>query len=715
MHHARRAQTAPRAAASWTAALSAAVLAAAPGAADDDDAAPDGLNVNAAARGRDGVETFTPEYFALYSPVTAIDMVERVPGFSIDDGDDRRGFGATAGNVLINGERPSSKSPVSAELSRIAAANVERIDLIRGGSGDVDVRGQGQLVNVVLKEGADGAAATYEIELRYNQGHRLPWFVQATRSFHLGRADLSLSIELPSGQSRQESIKRRFDASGVLTELSDEFGQENYRDVTLTGNLTWRPNDRDVLNFNAKAYPWLWNLQEYSDVVDAAGAPMRTTLDELKERDGLYSEVGGDWERQLTDDVSFKIVGLDIRQDWDFTELFETVTPTGFGGAVAIRQSTERGERVGRGVVNWRATPRHALEFGLEGAFNFRDTGFMLLEDDGSGPVAVAVPVASTRVEELRGEAFVTDVWTVTPKLTAELGFTVEASRISQSGDAEQERDLSYPKPRFSLAYTAAGGAQYRFSLERDVSQLDFSEFASSVSLSSGTSNIGNPDLEPERSWRARGEWERRFGERGAVKLALFHDAVEGVSDLKLLADPATVGGAIYTGPGNIGDGTRTGASIEATADLAWFGLDNATLTVEGERQRTRVRDDITGASRVFQDEPDWSLYLEFRHDLPNLKAAWGWDYNERGAAHFFRADETQAYTLDHGDLDVYVETTRLRGMTVRFGVDNIFNPEHGRVRTFYDGLRSNDVITGMETRERHWGQFYNINVSGSF
>ena len=49
----------------------------------------------------------------------------RVPGFTLDDGGDKRGFGGAAGNVLINDRRPSTKqdSP-SAILNRISAEQV---------------------------------------------------------------------------------------------------------------------------------------------------------------------------------------------------------------------------------------------------------------------------------------------------------------------------------------------------------------------------------------------------------------------------------------------------------------------------------------------------------------------------------------------------------------------------------------------------------------
>ena len=82
----------------------------------------------------EGVQTFEAAYFRQYNPVTAADIVNRVPGFEIDDGETLRGFGATAGNVLVNGERPSSKVLISEQLKRIPADSVVKVELSRDGT-----------------------------------------------------------------------------------------------------------------------------------------------------------------------------------------------------------------------------------------------------------------------------------------------------------------------------------------------------------------------------------------------------------------------------------------------------------------------------------------------------------------------------------------------------------------------------------------------------
>src|SRR5687768_1675035 len=75
-----------------------------------------------------GARSYTPADFARFAPRTALDMLNQVPGFVIQQADERRGLGQASANILINGERFSGKSnDVITELTRIPAANVVQI------------------------------------------------------------------------------------------------------------------------------------------------------------------------------------------------------------------------------------------------------------------------------------------------------------------------------------------------------------------------------------------------------------------------------------------------------------------------------------------------------------------------------------------------------------------------------------------------------------
>ena len=98
----------------------------------------------APAAAPDGRTTaYQAAFFAQYAPRTALDIAKRVPGFTLDLGAtqtnqgqvDVRGFAGTAGNVVINGARPSSKAEtLDVTLARIPAQQVLRVEV---GPGDL--------------------------------------------------------------------------------------------------------------------------------------------------------------------------------------------------------------------------------------------------------------------------------------------------------------------------------------------------------------------------------------------------------------------------------------------------------------------------------------------------------------------------------------------------------------------------------------------------
>src|SRR5690349_3648160 len=82
-----------------------------------------------------GLTVFAPEAFSDAQPANALDMVRRVPGFQIVEGDeDVRGYSGAISNVRIDGEAPSKREDLGDLLGRIPASDVERIELIRGGA-----------------------------------------------------------------------------------------------------------------------------------------------------------------------------------------------------------------------------------------------------------------------------------------------------------------------------------------------------------------------------------------------------------------------------------------------------------------------------------------------------------------------------------------------------------------------------------------------------
>ncbi|MBL8774259.1 MAG: TonB-dependent receptor [Phenylobacterium sp.] len=680
-----------------------------------------------------GATSFPAAFFAPYNPVTAADMVARVPGFELRDGDERRGFGATAGNLLINGERPSSKTLAAELLKRIPAGSVVRIELLSGSDAAVDVRGQAQIVNVVVSEaGRRGGSTTYTVGVRHIQySNRVGWVGQASRSIALApNAVLALDVQLPTLLGRGD-VRERLTTGPGAAPAGARRQLQKPQNIGITGaaNLRWQPTPRDSVNLSFQAAP-TWNTLDIIQAeVSAQDAPRQFLLGRSDFDRNFTAEFGGDWERRFDGGLSLKLITLVSATSVDQHDRFEIQT---FPNAFLTRtqdRSTRGGERIVRGQLKWTASKAHTLEVGAEGAFNYRDTTLDIANQPRGGPVVpVPLAVSDARVEETRGEVFASDIWTLSPRLTLESGVNLELSRIAQTGDQRKQRSFRFVKPRVSGTYALGPDASLRFSLLRDVAQLDFAEFSSAVDFVNTSTIQGNPGLVPEKAWKARVEWERRFGARTALTVAAFADRVQDVHDL------VDIGG--FDAYGNIGDGSRIGVEVRGAMPLAAFGLPNAELRFNGLYQRTRVTDPVTGERREFSvplerqgsasgapvlnaGNKRWAYVLNFRQNLPELSSSWGAALVQWSGRKEYRRAELYAYERPQPRLDLFVETTALKPVTVRVFANNVLGPSEDRTRTFFQGSRASGVVQRAEVRVFRGGpegtRSLGLQVSGRF
>ncbi|MFT3725337.1 MAG: TonB-dependent receptor [Hyphomonadaceae bacterium] len=679
-------------------------------------------------------QTYDAAFFTVYNPLTAADMLSRIPGFEINDGDDRRGFGATGGNVLINGERPSSKATITDQLKRIPASSVLRVEM-RSGGGSADVAGQSRVANVILKPSAS-TPLTWIAGARHLQySNRLGYTLQLSKSFSLGEhMELALDLQAPNIRGRTVAFESVRLANGALTEYREQYTQPNYNGLQLAANLKWRASQQDRVNLNALLYPTDNSNGIGSIALTPASTIKSQTFGRADYPTNQRAELGGDWEHTFSDTFHVKLVALATASTIDQTQRLDTWLPAGLYNTQTLISNAETGERVGRAAATWKISKEHTLEFGGEGAFNFRETSLRLTNQAPGGPVVpVVFPVADTRVEELRSEAFASDTWTISEQLSLTTGFTFEASRITQTGDASKEREFKYPKMQLTASWTPGASDDFRASLRRDIAQLDFAEFASSFNAIDATTIVGNPDLEPEKAWKAKLEWEHHSAGAGAFTVGLFHDEVQDVRDLVVIGANDAYG--------NIGDGTRTGVELKGSLPLKNYGLPGAELRFTGVFQETHVTDPLTGETRSFSSgdnvspaprsggagggppplaigNRDFGYIASFRQDFPGLKSSFSFSVARN-------ADREEYKRLEHITLsraervDINWETTAIEGLTIRIGFGNIFSPQEVRERTFYTPDRGSGVIQRVERRGNKGGsdgtRSYTLQLAGKF
>ena len=554
-----------------------------------------------------GVLIFAPDFFKDARPNTALDMVNRIPGFSVNDGDGARGFEGAVGNILINGSRPASKNDTGSNvLGRTVATQVERIELVRGGAPGIDMQGYSVVANVILKTTSSREHILTTNASLFEGGQDL---FGGSYQFTAREGDRTWGVTLSDGISSSDSNGAgyvvRSDADGNVLRneqyYNDGYGggnsiRGNYSSPFMGGkiDLTARYGINDWHNINRQTAPDIFR-------------------ESLYDNDGKSGEVGVVYTRPLSEKLK-----LETRFIHEFEEFDNVSTSRNRDGAAVSPEQLfaangNGSETILRGLVRYERSPALDFEAGGEIAYNMLETE----QAYSVGGVAVPLPSASVKVEETRGELFGKGTWRINPKWTLESGLRLESSTISQSGDASQEKSFFFAKPRLLATWTPTGDTQVRLRLERTVGQLDFDDFAASAEFADESVFGGNVNLSPESRWVSEVTFEKRFWGEGIVSLGLRHDEITDAIDVIPLD-----GG--YAAVGNIGDGTLDQLALNVTIPTTRLGLSGGKFGFRNTWNRTEVTDPTTGETRPISGVRPTQATVTFQQDVTAWKLQWG-------------------------------------------------------------------------------------------
>jgi outer membrane beta-barrel protein/TonB-dependent receptor-like protein len=645
-------------------------------------------------------------FFAQYAPRTAFDIVQRIPGFTLDLGNssaasgvDVRGFAGTAGNVVINGARPSSKSEtLDTLLARIPASRVVRVEVGPGDIYGADYSGKTQVANLILREGGGTAGNISVSAVRHWMGTIIP---NASGSLSVSHGPSTFNIAADT--RRTDYFEEGFDRvtaipGGQQLEFRQKFNSIHQHDPYVSGSWAMEKSNDDSIHLNARFQPSTFFLHQDNHVIPADAPARDDTLVEDYRNNGF--ELGGDVTRPLAGGA-IKLVALANRQHK--TTLDETDTGnlghTEVVGGFQQLTKSQRNETLGR--LTWSSPKLLGFQFeaGGEAAVNTLDFHLDFFDvEQGGAKTKIDLPIQDATVKENRGEIWVNAARPLTNKLRIDAGLNFEFSHLTVAGDASAERKLKFLKPSITLDWQAPRGWHSQLSLRRTVAQLDFFDFVSSADLSIGNRvNGGNANLQPQRTWEARALLEHAIFGKGQLRLELGYDLVSLLQDHILIFDDQ---GNAFDAPGNLGAGRRQYADLtfDAPLDRIWSGLH---VRLHGNIQRTRVTDPISGEPRDWSGFfPRWLWDVDIRRD--SGKFAYGVNASDQRRTTFFRTDEFDINYNARPFANAFVEYRPTASQTLTLDLTDISNSGGARDLVIFFPNRTAGEPSEIEHRFRN-------------
>lgn len=684
---------------------------------------------------------YAADYFDQWQPITAQDMLDRIPGQGAAGGPSSgpssipgnptsggRGLGGGGGNqILINGKRIAGKNnSTSGQLDRIPANQVREFQIIRGTSGELDVRGSGQVVNVILLEELSSNSISYEASVeRYQDQNFRPG---GTLSLSGQRGGLDYLFAARSQPRYNVSIGDEYSILGDFSpnDLVLETRTRDQMENELSMNIGYELSASSSLRVNA-----LYAIKDDPTDVERYTTNLRVEPNTvMSEREAIPSdrdnwEIGGDYELNLDGGGRFKLLAIANQDNRDSQRERFLLGDDGaeeknlFLGLTSVTE-----ERIVRGSYTTSLFDTGSIEFGLERAQTTLDSTLALGAIDATGTPSEAVgglvpqvvSNASSSVEEIRYEPFAIHNWTLSPTLSLESTLLYESSEITQSGGASNQRDFSFVKPKVDLRYNPSTNLQLRGSIEKIVNQLSFADFIAINDETDNDSNTleGNVDLRQQWQWRYTFNGEYRLpNDLGVLNAELFYAQHEDVIDRM---DSSQSEDNLQSVNGNIGDGIEMGLNLSASVRATPLGMPNLLITTSLNLQDSEVTDPFLGKKRRFQNYQRGRFTLFFRHDIPELRVNWGMQYFDRVDGGMFRYDvDDIEFNVGEPRVNLFAEYRDRQGITYRLDAGALTDGSQCRRRTRFVGRTSADILEEIEYRCTTTGRELSLRVNGTF
>ena len=300
--------------------------------------------------------------------------------------------------------------------------------------------------------------------------------------------------------------------------------------------------------------------------------------------------------------------------------------------------------------------------------------------------------------------------------MSLESSLVAEYSEIEQKGDVNNKRDFDFLKPKVDFIYDISNAFQFRFSLEKFVSQLSFGDFSRNTNQQDEDKDTiaGNPELEQRQSWRYTANFDYRLpNDGGVLNSRLFYYDFDGdigrIDVSKSLTE-------LESANGNVGDGKVLGLNLDASIRLGVLGLPQALLTGGVLFQKAEISDPLIAKKRRVVPYDRGNIRLGFRHDVSRWNLNYGFNYRDGidGNRPFWDIDNV-LFIGSPSNLMVFVEKAGWRGLTFRFEAINALDHVRKQERRRFNGYLRDEILSEIERFYVTDGIRYTFKVRATF
>jgi outer membrane receptor protein involved in Fe transport len=713
---------------------------------------------------RNRADTVAPElvydqrFFEQFEPLSVGDQLSRVPGvaFTSDIGErdapQMRGLGEGFTQVLVNGRPiPGAGNDRTVFVDRIPAEIIDRIEIVRSPSADIDSQGIGGTINIILKDGASlppgviaRVGAIYDTDNEElsplgalsisgrNDARTVFWSAtfDAQQRYNTKALDQQLFDDTSPGFVTSDDGTNLFDPDGfdastpstLAVEHQYQIDTRESTDLSFNGDLTFDISPDHRLRFDA----FVLNTErdETEDTQTYAREDgVLTANDDVSDEEWELDELAS--QEQHIEQQSYGISALyegRLSQNWSFES--------------QARYANFREDNVQTDYVDDPPEPdeREIIssddsEISVDGAFTFnsdsfaeslgmagfelefgvalkrktRDYSLQAFEDDnGDGdfddPDDDVTPNSGIfEYEEDRFDAWVMAEMELTPALVLQVGLRSENTDTEASvvGGMSGSSSSDQLNPSAHLQWNVWENGQIRMSYARTVRRPTLDQvvpFADSDSPEDDDETFGNPNLEQETAWGYDIGYEHRIGSRGVIGFNYFHRDVSDLISLINTGVSTGVAGAFEYTYANTGDGEVSGWEVDVSTPLDFIGLPETGFFANYTDLDSERTEPLTGLTARFNAQPEYVYNWGITQNIPAWNMSAGFSYRKQGMSESLFLGELERQWYD-ANLEVFIERRLTDNLVLRLVGNNLLDADSIQAERNFDGDTAQEII----------------------
>jgi outer membrane receptor for ferrienterochelin and colicin len=646
------------------------------------------------------------EQIERFNDMTAGDVLRRLPGvlFGGAPGENKdvriRGLDKEYSQILINGRRiPGGGEKREFQLDQLPAKFIERIEVIRAPTAEIDAQGIAGTINIILKTTPEEPLFSITVGASQLKGGDTKPNINMTYGGQKDDFGYLLNLNVQQRQLLKNSTMQSFKVDGSAEKSEVESEDKQFDELQFAPSINWILSSHDQLSLE----PFLL-VSDEEKTKEKLKFKNDGSIDgkELEREDKQRSNwaLYGQWKHQYSSANEFT-VGLNLQESQEDKEKVKTA----FKGADSLDKTENETED--KSDKEWALTlknkgfigEQHTLITGFEFIDKERDKNKVKTETKNGKTKTKSEGKDKYHIIERRFNAYILDEYSLSERqlLTPGMRFEWTDTEVTSSTDAISKSSDAFWSPSLHYLFNWTDTTNVRASITNTVRRPKFDDLAPYVDSKDGTVNkpdkAGNPDLLPETATGFDVGIEHYFAKQaGNIGINVFYRDIDDKIETRVNFNSSSE--RYEEIPENVGEAVLKGIEFDTSWNMAAYGLDGLTFTANVTFLDGEITDQETGNKTPFKEQPDYVYNLGFDHQISSVGVSWGMNFNQisaRESDEIKDGKQTVELLASQKYLDLYIKKSFANGSELRFSAQNLLEAEKEKVRTIFKGDGSID------------------------